>query len=354
MSRPGSPRPIAAPTGGPTIALDPEQRSRLLAAKLAALVRAEHPDAPGDGPAPGGFGGIAAVAVDGVAWVLADPEADPSRSVGPALAWAGQRSCRDVHLVVDGPVAGVVARRASYFATPVRVSRLDGRTLTPATPTPFEERQLPDPDALALIGLLEEAGVDVSVEHGEILGEVLGLEMARVVPDEQTGARVEVGVGRHDREAFGMLHGDVPTANALRQVIDAVRAHRRAGAPAHPLNRLAGERWLRARLVAEPTRVGAKTLVPIEGTVRRAGVKDVVPAPAVGALDDGTPVVVVASVGIDLDLVPAAADARAAHHPDAELVLVVPERDVHPVTERLAAALHHPARVVGLPGDWRA
>lgn len=318
-------------------------------------MQAEVGDAPGGAALePGGFGGVAAVALDGVAWVLADPEVAPARSVGPALAWARQRACTEVHLIVDGPVAGVVARRAAHFATPVRVSRPDGRALVPAAPAPFEERRVPTPDALALIDLLEQAGVDVTVEHGEIRGEVLGLEMARVVSDADGGARVEVGVGRHDREAFGMLHGDVPTADALRQVIDAVRRHRRPGAPTHPLNRLAGERWLRALLVAEPSRVGAARLDPVEGTVTRDSVKDVVPAAAVGALTDGTPVVVVTSVGIDLDLVPVAADVRAAHDPDADLVLVVPERDVHPVTERLAAALVRPARVVGLPGDWRA
>ena len=57
--------------------------------------------------------------------------------------------------------------------------------------------------------------------------------------------------------------------------------------------------------------------------------------------------------GIDLGLVPMAADLRLAHAPGARLVLVVPERDAHPVTRRLAAALVEPAEVVALPGDWR-
>jgi hypothetical protein len=51
--------------------------------------------------------------------------------------------------------------------------------------------------------------------------------------------------------------------------------------------------------------------------------------------------------------VPAAADARLAHARDARLVLVVPERDAHPVTAALAAELVHPAEVVTVPDDWR-
>ncbi len=59
------------------------------------------------------------------------------------------------------------------------------------------------------------------------------------------------------------------------------------------------------------------------------------------------------SAGIDLDLVPTAADARLLLDPDAELLVVVPARDAHPVTRALAARLHRPARLVPLDGDWR-
>ena len=52
--------------------------------------------------------------------------------------------------------------------------------------------------------------------------------------------------------------------------------------------------------------------------------------------------------GVDLDLVPAAADARLADGRDARLVLAVPARDVHPVTVDLAAALANPAEIVAV------
>jgi hypothetical protein len=116
----------------------------------------------------------------------------------------------------------------------------------------------------------------------------------------------------------------------------------------HPLKRLASERWLREVVLAEPALVGATTLERHEGPAPRPSVKDPWPAVAVGP-----GVVVVCSVGIDLDLVPFAADARLAADPGARLVLVVPERDDHPVTRALAAALRAPADIVAVPGDWR-
>jgi hypothetical protein len=66
------------------------------------------------------------------------------------------------------------------------------------------------------------------------------------------------------------------------------------------------------------------------------------------------PVVCVASVGIDLDLVPTAADARVRYAPDARLVLVLPERDAHAATRALAGDLARPADIVTRSGDWRA
>jgi hypothetical protein len=77
-------------------------------------------------------------------------------------------------------------------------------------------------------------------------------------------------------------------------------------------------------------------------------------AVALGRDADGGDVVVACSVGVDLDLVPAAADARATHAPAARLLLVVPERDDHHVTRALAARLGAPAEVATVPDDWRA
>ena len=276
----------------------------------------------------GTFPGGAAVTRGDEGWVLVVER--PASSLGRVLVWADREGVATVNVLVDDPAAaGLLARRAAAFAPSPEIWLVEERRLRRAEAAPPPVPVEPPAAARRQVGLLEGAGVEVVAEHGEIRGEVLGLEVARVVVDEGDGggagpARVEVGVGRHDRDAFTMVHGGVPTAEALARVVEKVRQHRQADAEAHPLGRLAAERWLRALLVADPAAVGATRLVPADPTIPREGVKDVAPAIAFGVDDAGRAVVVACSVGIDLDLVPAAADARLAHAPDGRLVVVVP------------------------------
>jgi hypothetical protein len=193
--------------------------------------------------------------------------------------------------------------------------------------------------------VLAAAGADPVVEHGRLVGEVEGLEVARAWIDDDGEPRLEVGVGRFDREAHAVVDEE-PTETTLRTVVELVRPHRAGGGDHHPLALLAGARRLRARLVRDPALVGADHLAPMAPTVEAPDLRTPWPAPATGIDGDGRPVVVVCSVGIDLDLVPAAADARLADARDAELVLAMPARDRHPVTVDLAARLARPARIV--------
>ncbi|HEX6569570.1 MAG TPA: hypothetical protein VF015_10405, partial [Acidimicrobiales bacterium] len=165
---------------------------------------------------------------------------------------------------------------------------------------------------------------------------------------------LEVGVGKADRELTALVHGGLAPTAQLDRVVDIVRGHRRPGAPRHPLNQLVPDRWLRAVLCRAPHVVGLTALRPAEGARPRANLSERDVAVAVGEAAGGAPVVVACSVGIAADLVPAAADARAANDPGARLVLAVPARDDHPVTRQLAARLRAPADVVPVPGDWRA
>lgn len=297
-----------------------------------------------------GLPGAAVGERDGVVWYLAEGEV--ARSVGSALGVARQRGAEAVHLLVDGD-AGLVARVAGHFRDSPQVWWVLDRSVEPAPPRP-PSPPAPVPDDLdEHIAVLRAAGCDVVVEHGVVTGEVMGLEVARIVDDE-FGRRVEVGVGVHDREAFQMLHGDRPTAEALAEVVEVVRAHRSLGAEPHPLNRLRAERWLRALVMAAPEVVGADHLDALPPPEPQADLRARGPAAAAGVDADGRAMVVVCSVGIDIDLVPQAADARALVDVDAELVIVVPARDAHPLTGDLLARLRGPARIVAVPGDWRS
>ena len=68
-----------------------------------------------------------------------------------------------------------------------------------------------------------------------------------------------------------------------------------------------GLRW---QLVTEPSLIGAVTLTPVAPPVPRLNVKDAVPCVAAGRDASGAAIVVVCSTGVDLDLIPFAADAR--------------------------------------------
>lgn len=337
------------------MALDPEQRARLLGTTVRVLVDRHWPVDPG---APGNprevvaFGGGSAVVAGRRAWVLLD---GPDHGLGSVLAWAWARRVDQLDVLVGAGTtdAGVIARRAGELARPPGVWRVDGTEVARAEPTPFAAPIAPGDDVLAAADALHRAGLDVVVDHGVVSGEVLGLEVARVIVGDAGQPAIEVGVGRNDREAFAMVHGDLPIDDALRTVVDAVRAQRRGGAAAHPLNRLAGERWLRSTLLSDPDRLPGWTLEPIEGPIPRGSVNDVVPAIAVGTDADGALVVLACSVGIDLEVVPLAADARAAQAPGARLVIALPARDAHDLTRALAAALREPAELLPIEGDWR-
>ena len=355
-------------------AIDVERRAALNGAKLSGLVAAHW----GPGDRRRGALGAAATLVDegppapGTAtglhgWVLPDGEA--ARALGPALAWADRAGVTDLDLVAEpGSAAGVLARQAGLFTDGPGVWAIDGTTLTRAEAAPPAGRA-PAPAPADLVDLLIDAGLEIVVEGGMVRGEVNGLEVARIVHGHTTAGepidepRLEVGVGKADRELTAMVHSGLPAVEQLARVTEIVRSHRRPDAPRHPLNQLVPDRWLRAVLCRAPELIGLATLRPAEGARPRPNLTERDVALAVGEDTAGDPVVVACSVGIALDLVPTAADGRLtidadggmhADTPPSRLLLAVPERDDHPGTRRLAARLRSPATVAPVPGDWRA
>lgn len=349
MTRPAA----AAPPREPDVTIDAEQRARLLGTKLAALVR----DHSGDRAAPVEFGSSVAAVVDGRASVLV--EEGSAAALAGSLLWALRQRADHLTLFVDAG-AGVVARWAGHFALgpdPIEVRVVTGGTSEPAVADPLPA-PVPVPEGIDhMAAKLRAEGLEVVVEHGHVRGEVLGLEVARFVrwPVEVGGdghLHLEAGVGRFDRDAVAATRPDESPEVALRRTVDQVRAHRYPGAPAHPVALLARSRWLRAAAVADPSAVGAQWLAPADMTSSAEGIKELHPAAAVGRGVDGAPMVLVCSAGVDLSLVPLAADTRALHAPDGRLVLGLPARDHHRATVELLELLREPAELLALAPGW--
>lgn len=332
-------------------ALPEERLGQLRVAKLRALLGDRVDAATTVHAAPFGTG-AALLGADGAAWFLIE-QAGP-RSLGGALTWAVRKGATRLTVIVDAgeAVAARLAREGSWFDLDVAVERVVG-TATVAVAAGAVEPLAPMADGLppgldpAIAALLAAAEVDVVVEHGTIKAEVRGLEVARVVTAD--GApRLEVGVGRFDREISAMMFANVPTAEALDKAVDMVRRYRAPGATTHPLRDLVPERWLRELLLADPGAVGAGSLRRVDTTLEPESLREPQPAAAVGPAADGHTIVAVCTAGVDLDVVALAADTRAAVDPDAELVICGPERILIDATRAVAAHLERPARFVPL------
>ena len=313
---------------------DAERRSRLLSLKLRALVRGHLGlDSEPDGT-PEVFALGAAFVTAHDVWVLVD--GDATRSLGPSLAWC-LRFDRHVHLLVERD-SGIIARRAALFSLPVTVWHVDEKSLLPAVSEPHLPPVEPPASHVELMSIITSAGADAVVEHGVVVGEVRGLEMCRVVDDATTGAaRLEVGMGANDREAFAMVHGEMPTEQAMRTVIEAVARHREPGAMVHPFNQFGAERLHRWNALQNPASVGFASLSPADPPVKRTNLKDAVPCVATGKTVDGGDAVAVFVNGIDLDVVTFAADAAILHE-CGHVVIAARSRDITDSLRRLAGA----------------
>ena len=262
---------------------------------------------------------------------------DGDHGLGAAIAWARRRGATELHVIADD-APGTVARQAAEFASPISVWVTDGRELAPAEPTEPEEGRGPP---------------DVVVEGDRLAGEFRGLEVVRIVRALDNEEPIfEVGVGRFDRELTAMMHGDLPDAASVTRVVEQLREIRRPGGRNHPLGSLVPERWLRHTLIAEPARIGVDGLVAAPTPAPRDRLRERGVAAAVGTRA-GAPVVVACTVGVDLEAVVLAADARLSIDPDATLLLAMPSRDVLPVVEAMVGDLVRPAEVAAVDDDWK-
>ena len=283
-----------------------------------------------------------AVVIGDEGWVVAVEHSHHALAV--AHLWAASTGVERVHLVVEND-QGVVARRSRYFARATTVWVYVDNELVQATSAVHEPVRRVPASHERFASLIADCGVDVVREHGVLSGEVLGLEVCRVVEDsaEPDGVRLEIGVGMHDRETFRLVHGMQATGEQLINVARTVADIRRNPTAQHPLARLALERRLRSRLLENPGLLGATRAWAAEPPVVRTNVKDAVPCVAMAERHDGSTVVVACTSIADLDVIGFGADARDRLASDADLIVVTMPGNVTPSIRRLGEMLRRPA-----------
>lgn len=325
------------------MSVDDDRLAGLARTKLEGLVRRAFPAVT---EAAASFPAGAGIQSGDAAYVyLVKPEPSP---LAAALAWGTRMGATDLHVIVDDD-DGLIGLQATGFEPPVQVWKAVGAELTELIPATMPDVPVPS-EVDEHISLLLDAGCDIAGEHGVVVGEVLGLEVARIVLEADGATSVRVGVGLYDQEAHALVHAGESVEGRLDQVVTEVRRHRRAGAAPHPINRVARQRWLRAIVLAEPGIVGLETASALTPLRPRGGIHEEGPVAAAG-VSNGRGEIVVTAVGIDLDAVPCAAGHLVRDGGDA-VRIVMPERDHHDVIRRQAARLAVPAELMAITEPW--
>ncbi len=206
-----------------TSTLDPDRLSALRQAKAVSVVSRWFPGAQTEAAAfPDGTALIGRDAAGArTAWVLRFDKL--LLAGGAALALALRRSVSSLHVIADRGAGGSsgarlanddearLSRRLHLLGRSGRLAittwRLKDDRLDVIDPAGVAPRAEPvSPAELDKADILRAAGLDVVVEQGVVRGEVLGLEVARVVRAEDGSAAIEAGVGRFDREAGALLN----------------------------------------------------------------------------------------------------------------------------------------------------
>ena len=265
---------------------------------------------------------------------------DHIRTIGPTLLWMQKHQLNEVDLIIEGD-AGIPARRAQALTANLRVWQFENQTISPAQPAPHLPHTPVSSEHEQFADLIEACGADPIREHGILTGEVLGLEVCRVV-DTPNGPRLEVGVGAIDRETFQLVHSHRTIEDSLKEVAALVRAHRSPGAPHHPLGALAGERRMRHQALLNPALINAATLQPAEPPVPRTSIRDSTPCVATGTTNEGTPLVAVFTDTVDVDIIGFGVDAIERENPAAELAITTYTSNLTPSLQNMAEAVSRP------------
>jgi len=242
----------------------------------------------------------------------------------------------EIHLLVDQIDPGLW-QQIFGFDLNFRLWIVNGKNLV-EHPKPLPHRPVEIPqEAISQGKKFKKFDCDIIAEHGVLRAEVHGLEVARVVQNAENQFEISVGVGDYDQSAYKAIHGNIAVERNLTKVISTVKKYRTKAGPVHPLNRISRSRWLIAEAIADPSFLGIDELDFVEPLLPRNDVTKDQACSAIGRIENSI-VLVLASTGIDLNLVPQAAGQIFRHNPE-KLLLLLPAQDHHPAISRQARYL---------------
>ncbi len=279
-------------------------------------------------------------------WILADKET-PEEVLGASLLELTAHE--NLHLVIyfeNLQDAQISQRRSNALKPSPSIFFLSNGKASHVEPAPFDDRKPLESPPHEFEELCLKFGLEKVYEFGIWSGEILGLEVLRVVDDE-----VQVGVGKLDREATSLISSDRPLSEVVSSAVEIVRLSRNSRSSMHPLSRLVRERWLRADAAANPEKYGAESLFFVEPPIERKSLREAAPAASLGIGDKGEKVLFIFSVGIDIRLIPFIADLILLESPD-RVEVVLPNKDILVPLEKSLQYLEIPLTIRGVVGGW--
>ena len=274
----------------------------------------------------------------------------PNENVSPlAISLALATDETDINLVVDAS-DHLLLEQTMGLATKHRLWVVEGNKLVPHPELKLEERHAPQPLNPTIASLLETNGCEIVQENGMTKGEIKGLEVARVVEGSEGESALQVGVGIYDQEAHKLVDGNESTEEKLSRVVSEVLHYRNKQARPHPLNRVSRPKWLISELVNSPENSGLEEVRRLPVATESKAITETTPAAAL-ARAENTKVLIVASVGVDLNAIPIASGLSVSTQAD-EIWMIQSERDKYPVLERQAKHLKVPHRFLKTEEPW--
>ncbi|MEE2682544.1 MAG: hypothetical protein VYD77_01255 [Actinomycetota bacterium] len=274
----------------------------------------------------------------------------PDERVSPlVIALATETDELQTNLVVDKREA-VLLQQTHGLSAEITLWIVDNDRVVQHPDSVIDERREINVLSEDFKELLKASGCDVVQEHGVLKGEIKGLEVARVVINDEGQQVLRVGVGAYDQEAHKIFDSQQTPEEKLFRIVSQVMEYRNQKSEPHPLNRAARAKWMIAEIIATSENFDLEEVQPLSMLEEIDTVTESHPAAAIGRTGAGS-VLIVASSGIDLQTIPVAAGLLVSTGAE-EIWIALSPKDRHPAIINAARYLKAPSRFIEINEPW--